>query len=1370
MELGSNLSESQENFSEQPELNNDSSTQEPIYKTKDGQTVTKSQLVNSGYSEERINKGVSNKVLSLVGDTNHHEQKFTTKDGQTVTTRQLLDSGYSQDRIDKGIHNGVLSPYIEKKKENFQPNGQTSQKVSPTHTETKKSLLDTEGPKMQSEWDSLDGKPKDVTLGGFKINKPVIGIKKQGKVVGIKKSQSIPNVDFDKMTVEELIDFQNNKEVTYQAPVLAAAFGGGVSKAKMTPELKPHFDNFINQNYKSAIEKTKGTSLNKDDLTQIDKDYEEAKNGGSWFDKIGAYTTSILSHISMEEDETGTRSKVKTPLEDLRAQVKQEAIDNGETLLPGQIEYRVKQKFTEERKKSILQSKINSAKENLTNAEQYAMGAHKASQSSHLSKENKDATDSLYNTITITKGLISSKQDLEKQAEDIKKQGGQITQDLVDKYNNTLNSIKENDNIIKSYQRKISQNQKDLGTFSQEAQAYTSENNELLDLVKRVQSYGYGFMGNVAEFASKYIDKPAGEVLSFMPGMQAAAKHFEEADKAYSEEYAKKSQEIKEGKEGIMKGVNLGGVTKTYDVNNVNDFVNSTVEMIGDNAGMTAALLMGGEVGLIATGVESAGGKAREIRVENQEFNKVKEDAINNNKKEFDFNGEKYNVNEYKDKDLHSSVASYVVPIAWGGAMAIPMVGQLKFLQNEARLMAAAEKESPKLIQQTLDKKAIDWSKKYIGHSLGLARDLKVMALAQATLDYSLGKKVDYFQVATDLKSVRDAFILHGMNAGFAHALGQTARPYMSNEEARVIDGNSKLMTDLDFRIKSKDTPKEEKAILRKQLNRLKLESQIHIDNVLDRMSDMSDADYSKVVELAKKSSELRNEAAEVQDSKLTDAEKQDHLDRIKKEYLLNEASLRDIKNNYTKKTDGFYGISERDKSKYEDKAKKELNGKEYSNRDLKIKAQEIWSRENTVKEEPVVEEPNTDKPKGVEDEISQPIELEVTPKKAEEVVTPIEEVKPEVEAKPTESKPTEEVKQTEIESAKPTKEAKPTEAKVKKTVEEINQEAKDESQVIQEKTDEFNSKNREYKGKSKKELERDLEDAEENEYQAKKRISSSENTDEAIKEYNDAKLKTQKVLDDIESFNNNKEISWLIYDAIDDSSKPDYEYKDLFKKDPRLAAIKQYQGLHDYLKEYEPSEKEQIDRYKDYVDKLKKDIKENPLKENTAFKAEAKTEAPKSRRKPKEKVEEETKHIVEAKTENSKVDLLGDRKAQWMNEVPLDELKAHRKGYSSQNIYSIEDALIPKKVRGKNRGSEFDRAIAEKRITPEEAVKIINSAGKEAPESITKLVKEVKSTEAPKVEEQKEIVSLPEEINEDNFDDIVNKLMESDKVTKPCD
>ena len=87
---------------------------EPIYKSKDGQIVTHSQLLHSGYDKKSIDEGLNSKILSVIGNTQNHDQEYKSKDGQIVNTKQLLESGYPQSSIDKGILDGILTP-LEKK-------------------------------------------------------------------------------------------------------------------------------------------------------------------------------------------------------------------------------------------------------------------------------------------------------------------------------------------------------------------------------------------------------------------------------------------------------------------------------------------------------------------------------------------------------------------------------------------------------------------------------------------------------------------------------------------------------------------------------------------------------------------------------------------------------------------------------------------------------------------------------------------------------------------------------------------------------------------------------------------------------------------------------------------------------------------------------------------------------------------------------------------------------------------------------------------------------------------------------------------------------------------------------------------------------
>lgn len=102
------------NISESEGSPTDVSSQDPIYKSKDGKILTKSQLLSSGYDEERIKTGLDKNLISVIGDTRDVNQQFKSEDGRIFTNKQLIDAGYTQDRIDNGILNGKISP-IEKK-------------------------------------------------------------------------------------------------------------------------------------------------------------------------------------------------------------------------------------------------------------------------------------------------------------------------------------------------------------------------------------------------------------------------------------------------------------------------------------------------------------------------------------------------------------------------------------------------------------------------------------------------------------------------------------------------------------------------------------------------------------------------------------------------------------------------------------------------------------------------------------------------------------------------------------------------------------------------------------------------------------------------------------------------------------------------------------------------------------------------------------------------------------------------------------------------------------------------------------------------------------------------------------------------------
>jgi len=887
---------------------------------------------------------------------------------------------------DYKVINSKFPEFFEvKKKDDSQPVGETPQKVSSIQPPVRKSLLDGGGPKKPSVSASLSG--------------------------GVKP------VNFDNMSVDELSSFNKGEETSTQPTTLPSALTNALSfvapvkgykdfstTVKKTPELKPQFDNFVKKNYESAITKMKGASVNANDLKDIEKDYQDALHPekGTWNGiKQGVTDVMNAAMSGMNKlglvDETGDL-KVPNVLEDLRKEVKADALKHKEVLLPGQIEYRVKQKFIEKKTHDIYQSKLNLAKENLSTGEQYAFGKHKADQYANLSKENKKVAENFHETAAVNKGLISDKASIESQMKEITSKGGQIPQEIIDQHEDILHSINVNLGLMKNYQGTLNSNNKNLGTFKQEAEAVSSQNNEFKDIAQGVKGWFYGAVGNISEIVGKY----APYVIANGPAPLQAIP-FQEGARKVSEVLSKKAEDVKEGVE-VTPGVRLGGRTKVGDLTsdlslkNVNEWTNQITTMTGDNLGMVAAIVSGGEIAVGLTALESAGGKSKEMRHEDESFNQLKQEAIKNKEKSFEFDGKQYNVSDYKDKEFHSELADAAVPLLWGAAMYLPAAKQLKIFKNEARMIAALEKESPDILLNSQKKSVGAFLAKnggdYLKHTLEFAGDLKVMALSQATLDNAMGKDVDWFKVATDIRPLADAAFLTVMNKGFAHALGQTAKPWMTNEEAKTIDENAKLISYMTERMNDESLIPEEKALIKKQLDRVSSESKGHIDDVLDRMGNMSEGDYNKVVSLAKKSSELRQEASDIQNSNLIKEEKRVSLDKVKREYVENEKNLKNVRENYSPRKEGFYSLPEREQNKLKDEAGKKLvseareRGEEnfnFSNRDIVVEAVKLHEANINNEKQKAVEAEN--KPKGTQDEISQPIELQVLPKPTETTI-----------------------------------------------------------------------------------------------------------------------------------------------------------------------------------------------------------------------------------------------------------------------------------------------------------------------------------------------------------------------------------------------
>lgn len=197
-------------------------------------------------------------------------------------------------------------------------------------------------------------------------------------------------------------------------------------------------------------------------------------------------------------------------------------------------------------------------------------------------------------------------------------------------------------------------------------------------------------------------------------------------------------------------------------------------------------------------------------------------------------------------------------------------------------------------------------------------------------------------------------------------------------------------------------------------------------------------------------------------------------------------------------------------------------------------------------------------------------------------------------------AKPEVSTKETII-TAKPEEEITPTEAKPEKEQWEIDYER------VKGKLDEFNSENRpldlDEVSLSERENSKQRRDLDDKVFEAQQKISRADDADAAIEEYNKKKQELQDFDDKTKSLENYKKVNDLIYSEIEyqDQEKDTYEYPEDFNKDPRQAALIRAKEMVEFLKEKGEPEEKILIREND-INILEKDIKDNPLKENTVL------------------------------------------------------------------------------------------------------------------------------------------------------------------------
>ena len=298
---------------------------------------------------------------------------------------------------------------------------------------------------------------------------------------------------------------------------------------------------------------------------------------------------------------------------------------------------------------------------------------------------------------------------------------------------------------------------------------------------------------------------------------------------------------------------------------------------------------------------------------------------------------------------------------------------------------------------------------------------------------------------------------------------------------------------------------------------------------------------------------------------------------------------------------------------------------------------------------------------------------------------------------------------------------------------------------------DSFNKTNRPLEFKSQRDYEFEYDRARDKEYQAKRNIAQADDTDAAIKEYEAIKKEREDLENEKEKEKTYKTITSIIYDTVDDSKKPDYQYKELFDKDPRLAAIEDYKDLTVFLEQDFPEKTESIDRYKNNIKILEEDIKNFPLKENTFLREEAKAEvAPEV--KPIDaaiKTLQESKEYIEADDIQKEALVRATRKEFGLKEKSAPSVnKLFGKLKDIKKITMSEKSLLVKQIRDKIKGAK-DVIKTTKEISQQlvKDIKELESTGKITPTQSLNMISKFSK------------VNMLNEVSVSNFVDYMGKV-----------
>lgn len=509
------------------------------------------------------------------------------------------------------------------------------------------------------------------------------------------------------------------------------------------------------------------------------------------------------------------------PLADEKNTIKKQALKDKVKLSDKEISEKAKQLYKDKQIQNIEDDRISSFLENLPEDDKLALKQDRLNTAVHLQEENLN-NEKVINAYTVFGDKkIEEYKAIENQLKALKEKGIAFPEDLYNKYISLSSDIKNISENIQKRQDSLIKNKEDLGTAQQEFDLLKRQYGDVENFVIKTGIAGRELLTGIASGLNylSSMSSPIGQ----MTGMQIQGKLID-INKGLAEE-----------RENLRKNVE--------SIESVDGLINYASDVVSNQIPNLVATSTGAG-GLALMGVSGAG----------QKYSEMTQEVLDG-------------------KATYKPYQMALAPLFYGAAEVVSEIPTLSILRKGSRVLDAVVKNEADLLTKTAVQKGKEFAKDFLGDQLKEGSGEQFTNFAQNVNDkFLLGKK-DVGLLDNTGTVFKDTFTLTSMLKVTPHLFGLAVKPFQSKTDLGLLDENARKILQFSKSLNTLNLTEDERKVIQGQIDRATAENSKIIANTIDKISNMPNSEYLKVIELNKKAAELKNEAKITNDGNLPNKE-----------------------------------------------------------------------------------------------------------------------------------------------------------------------------------------------------------------------------------------------------------------------------------------------------------------------------------------------------------------------------------------------------------------------------------------------------------------------------------------------------------------